>query len=111
MARITPDMLCLVKKDGECRGMVRTIRPQNDTDVLPMSEGTAWLVEALSSMKAQQIGMIRGINFKIKEMQMSPGTEGWVSECYLYPLPGLDDESERDTEAPKEETRELDHAF
>lgn len=100
MAKIEPNMLCLVKKDGEVRGMVRTIRPQNESDVLPTSPDVGWLCEALGAMRAQRIASIGKFIIREDEAQMPAGSEGWVSACYLYPLPGLDDETDTDTELP-----------
>lgn len=108
MARIEPNMLCLVKKDGECKGMVRTIRRQNETDILPASTDIGWLCEALGAMQAQRLVSIGGHAINLGDASMPAGSEGWVSESYLYPLPGLDDESERDTETPKIEEKEHD---
>lgn len=106
MADIKPDMLCLVKKDGETKGMVRTIRKQTSEDILPPSPDPGWLCEALGQMVAQRIGEIGGKIFSLGTAAIAAGTEGWVSQSYLYPLPGLDDESERDTEQPKVEEKD-----
>lgn len=114
MARITPDMLCLVKKDGEVRGMVMTIRLQTDADGLPPQEPgvVAWLVRSLSSMEGRRLeslnlGPLGTLHRDAGRAQLPPGTEGWCSDCYLYPLPGLPpEEDETPVELPKVEERE-----
>lgn len=110
MARIEPNMLCLVKVEGEVRGMVSTIRRETPDDGLPMTTSQVWLVRTLAAMQARRLLMLKGKHFNLGEQQMPAGTEGWVSECYLYPLPGLEDDTDTDTEQPKVEEREYEPA-
>ena len=115
MARIEPNMLCLIKKDGEVKGMVMTVRLQTEADMLPPQDVgvVAWLVRTLSTVEGRKIetlplGDLGNLYRELGRHAMPPGTEGWCSDCYLYPLPGLDDDTETDTELPRVEEREHD---
>jgi hypothetical protein len=109
--KIEPNMLCQLVGCSQAGALVSTIRKGTEEDILRPADGSAvWLVETLSPIRARMLHLNAKVGL-LKEVPMTaePGTQGWVSECFLKPLPGLDDDTDTDTAEPKIE--ELDHAL
>lgn len=108
MARIEPDMLCLVKNGGVVKGMVQTIRRAVADDFLPVGAQAPWLCKTLSTIAARGLLESPLGAMDLGPMDAPPDTEGWCSECYLYPLPGVDDDVDTSTELPNVKEKEHD---